>query len=115
MGSTIGAPLVAVLIVSFGLILAAFIRSIRRAARQWSVVAEGAFAGADRKSTVSGGYLTPSLWAMRPYRLDTTRVRFQDGTSHFLDGLRHPDFPPGTRVRILRNGLGEMRIESAES
>ena len=115
MGSTVGAPLIAAIIVSFALIVAAFVRSFRRAARQWSVVAEGAFAGAERKSAICGGYATPSLWAVRPYRIDTTLVRFEDGTSHSLDGLYHRDFPPGTRVRILRNGLGEMRIESSES
>lgn len=115
MGSTVGTPLVAAIFVSLALIIAAFIRSFRRAARTWTLVAEGAFAGAERKSAICGGYVTPSLWAVRPYRIDTTLVRFEDGTSHCLDGLYHRDFPPGTRVRIMRNGLGEMRIESSES
>lgn len=115
MGSTVGTPLVAVIIVSFALIVAAFVRSFRRAARHWTLVVEGTFAGAERKSVICGGYVTPSLWAARAFRIDTTLVRFEDGTSHCLDGLYHRDYPPGTRVRIMRNGLGEMRIESSES
>lgn len=115
MGSTVGAPLMAAVIVSFALIVAAFIRSFRRASRTWTLVAEGAFAGAERKSAVCGGFATPTLWGVKPYRVDTTLIRFEDGTSHCLDGLYHRDFPQGTRVRILRNGLGEMRVESSES
>lgn len=115
MGSTVGAPLLAAIVVSLGLIVAAFIRSFRRASRRWTVVAEGAFAGAKRTSAVCAGFSTPTLWGVKPYRVDTTLVHFQDGTSHSLQGLHHRDYPVGTRVRILENGLGETRIEASES
>ncbi len=43
--------------------------------------------------------------------MKTTAVHFADGRACVVDGRLDMPFPQGRRIRVLKNGLGEYRVE----
>lgn len=108
---------VTIILICVGLATAAVATRIifRRAAQAWSVIAEGEFAGIEHVSDPYGIFDKPHLVhsaVLLP--LSITRIHFKDGSSCVLRGPHHCSAQPGTTVRVMQNGVGEMRIDVAE-
>ncbi len=83
----------------------------RKQAATWTTVAEGEFALAEHREYTYSRRTGAMVHATTRYRATMTIVRLADGRAFNLDGRRTFDFPPGTKVRVHRNGLGDHRLE----
>jgi len=107
-------PLVAflALFIGIGALIALFGRWERRQANKWTIEAEGTFDRVEhrryRRSYWSGMMLPAIVHGIA----EITIIHLQDGRSFSVDGHIEPVVPQGAPVRLLRNGLGGLKLES---
>lgn len=86
----------------------------RKAARTWTVVAEGLLKGVEHRqrhySTRSGAMVHTT----HHHVARITVISFQDRGDLAVNGHFHPEWPEGTRIRVFMNGLSAYRLEKAE-
>lgn len=87
------------------------VRWERKQARTWTAVAEGEFGRVEHREYTYSRRTGAMVHTTTRYRATMTIVHFADGRSFAMDGRHDPDIPPGTRVRVYRNGLGGHRLE----
>jgi hypothetical protein len=95
----------------FGLAMWLLVRWERKQANAWTPVADG-----DLDRAEYGHYFALSrsgamVHTTSYHRIDVTTVFFQDGRSYVMDGLKNMPYPRGTKVRIMRNGQGNHRLD----
>ena len=103
-------PLIVLLVAAVGGMIW-LIRWERRAASTWTVVAEGEFDRFEKRqhrySTRSGAMVHTTTHHV----VTVTAVHFTDGRSVVCWGGLNADWPKGTRIRALKNGLGSYKVE----
>ncbi|GEM_PF-2101390 len=86
-----------------------------RLAEEWIVVASGIYHhvvyGKHTESRRSGAMVHTTHY----YEMKVTVLYFTDGRTCVLGGRRDIDFPSGTNVRVIENGLGQRKIEKIEN
>lgn len=91
--------------------IAALIVWERNASRTWTVVTEGEFDRFEKRqhrySTRSGAMVHTTTHHV----ITVTDVYLADGTRVVCWGGLDPSWPKGTRIRVLRNGLGSYKVE----
>lgn len=83
----------------------------RKQAQTWTAVADGEFSRVEHRQYTYSHRSGAMVHTTTRYRAWLTVVHFTDGKSFSMHGRHEPDFPPGTRVRVYRNGLGSHRLE----
>ena len=74
----------------------------------WKLVEEGEYEHSEtRTSLIKAGRLS------KPMLFTATTIFFKDGKTCPIRGVLFKPPEPGTKIKILRNGLGESRIETA--
>ena len=92
----------------------AFFIWYRRAEKRWSVIDQGFYLGVeygyDTYVRSAAGMANHSKTEVR---FDVTVIRFSDGHTRVLRGRYSIPFSSGTKIRIVRNGVGDVCLEDA--
>ena len=86
----------------------------RKAARTWKVAAEGLLEGVEHRQHSYSRRSGTMVHSTTHYVIRITIIRFQDREELAVNGHFHPEWPKGTRIRVLVNGLDSYRLEKAE-
>jgi hypothetical protein len=84
----------------------------KKAANTWEVVAEGELDRCEQRRHHYARRSGAMVHTTHHYTATITVVHFTDGNHVACWGHADPGWPKGTRVRVLKNGLGRHRLEN---
>ena len=102
--------ILSVFILGIALVIKGLDRYMLRLKNNWKLVCEGVIERTVTKTasyTIAGGFMG---FSRNNFWMTITTIFFMDGNSARVRGLELP--PPGTYIKLYKNGTGEFRIET---